>query len=385
MAKVFPIVVIAVVGMSLTPLSALSSMAELSNEVAEAIYQDGTLISPEAPATIPVRQPVVVDSFPSFAPNYSMGLTFNGTFLWNDEAFSHWFAKMDTSDGSLVAAYTPTAGNRDMGWDGNWLWATDWGTQTIYKYDPSNCSIVYSFFHPFSGRPDGVTWDGEYLWIGEEGGQIWQIDTLGNIVRSIPSPQISDFNPRGLAWDGAYLWVGCQSIGLIYQIDPADGTVILFFSAPSGPLQQGLAFDGRYLWSTGGDNWIYKIDIGLGVEEMPARPERSRADARLLHNYPNPFTHSTTISFQVSSREGQKGRGEDLLAGQLINLSVYDMCGRLIRTLLDASSNEQTIQPSNQVCWDGTNSSGHRVPAGVYFCRLTTGDTAATKKLILLR
>ena len=56
------------------------------------------------------------------------------------------------------------------------------------------------------------------------------------------------FNPRDLAWDGTNLWAGYQSVGLIYKLDPADGTVLDSFDSPSGSLQQGLTWDGQYLW-----------------------------------------------------------------------------------------------------------------------------------------
>jgi hypothetical protein len=51
-------------------------------------------------------------------------------------------------------------------------------------------------------------------------------------------------------------------LGLIYKLDPADGSVRDVFDSPSGSFQQGLTFDGRFLWSTGGDNIIYQLDVG---------------------------------------------------------------------------------------------------------------------------
>ena len=267
MTKVLSMVIIAMVGVSIGPFSA-SLAVQFPNENLSGIYKDGVLISSKKSTTISAKQRAeVVKSFPSYAPNWTLGLAFDGEFLWYDDIGDPpWFAKVDTSDGSLIATYTPSAGNRDMAWDGNWLWVTDWGTNCIYKYDNLDCSIVYSFSAPFSGHPNGITWDGEYLWIGQEGDDIWQVDTLGNPVRSIPGPCTwGNYNPRGLAWDGEYLWVGCQDEGVIYKIDPADGTVLLSFASPNGGSQQGLTFDGRYLWSCGSsDGWIYQIYIVVG-------------------------------------------------------------------------------------------------------------------------
>jgi len=240
----------------------------LSVAFAEPKYIDGTLIESDKIIPLEVSRCGILDSFPSPAPSYSLGLAFDGLYLWNDEAFSHWFAHIDTSTGNPVNTFNPTFGNRDMTFDGMNLWATDWQNEMVYRYDTSDCSIISSFAPSFSGKPNGMAWDGTYLWVGEEGGQIWQMTTDGTVVRSIPSPNSSSSNPRGLAYDGQYLWVGCQTIGMIYKIDTADGSILESYSAPSANLQQGLTFDGQYLWSTGGNNWIYKLDIGaIGIEE----------------------------------------------------------------------------------------------------------------------
>ncbi len=236
---------------------------------AEPKYIDGTLIESDEITPFKASRFSILDSFPSQAASYSTGLAFDGLFLWNDEGFSHWFARIDTSTGNPVNTFTPTFGNRDMTFDGMNLWVTDWQNEIVCKYDTSDCSIISSFAPSFSGKPHGMAWDGTYLWVGEESGQIWQMTTDGTVIRSIPSPNSNSSNPRGLAYDGQYLWVGCQSIGMIYKIDTLDGSILESYSAPSANLQQGLTFDGQYLWSTGGNNWIYKLDIGaIGIEEV---------------------------------------------------------------------------------------------------------------------
>jgi len=58
------------------------------------VYRNGVAVSGGPASLLPT--PVVVDSFPSSAPSYSMGLAFDGVHLWNDEAFSYWFGEMDT-------------------------------------------------------------------------------------------------------------------------------------------------------------------------------------------------------------------------------------------------------------------------------------------------
>ena len=62
-------------------------------------------------------------------------------------------------------------------------------------------------------------------------------------------------------------------------------------------------------------------------------------------------------------------------------LQLFDVHGRLVRTLFQgpASSAETTVH------WDGRTESGAPAPAGLYFYRLTTGNSRITKKLILAR
>jgi hypothetical protein len=86
--------------------------------------------------------------------------------------------------------------------------------------------------------------------------------------------------------------------------------------------------------------------------------------SKLYQNYPNPFNPVTTISWQLA-------------AGSHINLSVFNILGEKVATLIDKK------QPagSYQTTW---NASGFA--SGVYFYRLSTDNGFVhTKKLILLK
>jgi hypothetical protein len=83
---------------------------------------------------------------------------------------------------------------------------------------------------------------------------------------------------------------------------------------------------------------------------------------------PNPFNPSTTISFDVP------------VAGR-VSVQVFDLSGRLVRTLVDAS----LAAASHVVPWDGTDDAGQRVASGAYHCRVTTTSTTATAKMLLLK
>ncbi len=102
-----------------------------------------------------------------------------------------------------------------------------------------------------------------------------------------------------------------------------------------------------------------------GVDEDPVETEEP---AVLHQNRPNPFTPYTMIGFSTR-RETP------------VMLAVYNIQGRLIRTLLS-----DTVGPGeHSTSWDGKDELGVDVAAGVYMCRLVVGEFEDTRKMILIR
>jgi flagellar hook assembly protein FlgD len=62
-------------------------------------------------------------------------------------------------------------------------------------------------------------------------------------------------------------------------------------------------------------------------------------------------------------------------------LSIYDIKGGLVRTLVD----EPLVRGNHDIHWDGMNDSGERVASGMYFYRLRAGKEIFTKKMTLLK
>ena len=101
-----------------------------------------------------------------------------------------------------------------------------------------------------------------------------------------------------------------------------------------------------------------------GDEVVPAL-----ADGRLLDvNYPNPFNPSTRIRFVVPE-DGD------------VKLAIYDVSGRLVRTLVRAS----LAASAYEMTWSGVDDDGHRVASGVYFAHLTCEAGSDTRKLMLIK
>jgi len=62
-------------------------------------------------------------------------------------------------------------------------------------------------------------------------------------------------------------------------------------------------------------------------------------------------------------------------------LAIYDMNGKMIRSY---SVSDHPAGWSNFM-WDGKNSQGNRVSAGIYFCSLTAGDLSSSIKMVLVK
>lgn len=92
----------------------------------------------------------------------------------------------------------------------------------------------------------------------------------------------------------------------------------------------------------------------------------------LSQNYPNPFNPNTTIQFEVPANRD---------ANVDVQLQVYDLLGRLVRTLVDGSVNAGY----HEIQWDGRDNSQQLVSSGVYFYVLSANNFRNVKKMIKIQ
>ena len=92
-------------------------------------------------------------------------------------------------------------------------------------------------------------------------------------------------------------------------------------------------------------------------------------DYKLHANYPNPFNPSTTISFTLPRERA-------------INVRVFDISGRLIKTLVN---NEVYPEGTFEVTWDGTSSGGGTVASGTYLYTLEYGNFRQTRTMTFIK
>ena len=66
---------------------------------------------------------------------------------------------------------------------------------------------------------------------------------------------------------------------------------------------------------------------------------------------------------------------------QQVNLTIYDMRGRRVRTLIDSE-----LEPgSYTVHWDGRNNRWEAISSGLYLYTLRVGKNACSRKMMVLK
>jgi hypothetical protein len=99
------------------------------------------------------------------------------------------------------------------------------------------------------------------------------------------------------------------------------------------------------------------------VGDSTVSPVRPRGSLELFQNYPNPFTTTTTIQFRAS-------------CWTKVNLAIFDMVGRHVRTLMDAG-----VEAGHHV----VEFDGGELANGVYVCRLESESSMEARAMTVIR
>jgi hypothetical protein len=84
--------------------------------------------------------------------------------------------------------------------------------------------------------------------------------------------------------------------------------------------------------------------------------------------FPNPFNPETTLQLSLER-------------AAFVEVSVYDLAGRRVQTLLRA----RRPAGSYELRWNGNDSQGRGVSSGVYLCRATADDQTTVRRMVLLK
>ena len=130
-------------------------------------------------------------------------------------------------------------------------------------------------------------------------------------------------------------------------------------------------FGGLMIWALGYDyidgtqKLVQSMKHNYLFVDIDPNPDKFSIN---IINYPNPFNPVTSLRYNLSEDE-------------LVNITVYDMMGRIVKTLVNSSQTAgyKSIQ------WNATDNFGQPVSAGVYLYRIEAGNFTQTKKMLLLK
>ena len=270
--------------------------------------------------------------------------------------------------------------------------------------DPGDCDLVSDN----ESLADGMAWGSSY---GDSPGDIIFSEDGINVVLEVfdhGSGTIFNMVSVGPPWcpigDGNALHL--NNICVNYELAPFLPIRSASFEFCKGGGMENLAINGMtyvgnleeipanffpnaevYLSTTTGPGYIYGTVTLVGdfqhlmvggqefyldnlcvYRDLSPVPEVVAGTLILGPNFPNPFNPSTTLNFRLN----QPG---------LVQLSVVDLAGRRIATLLD----EVRSEGEHRMVWDGRDDHGRQVASGIYFVRLESGGQIATRKIEMLK
>lgn len=116
--------------------------------------------------------------------------------------------------------------------------------------------------------------------------------------------------------------------------------------------------------------FLDNFQIVVVTEELTTSPTSDTPElVAKVQAYPNPFNPRTTVKY-TNPRAGK------------VLVNVYDVQGRLIRTLVDG---DRPAGPG-EVSWDGVAQNGRPANSGIYFARFVAADGSAVgSKLVLVK
>lgn len=140
-----------------------------------------------------------------------------------------------------------------------------------------------------------------------------------------------------------------------------EGGIDTLFTGLNRPTSLSFTPDGTLYISSLTDGTVtrYPASITTDTEEDATIPEAFS----LQQNYPNPFNPTTSIEFSLLNA----GRAQ---------LIVYDVLGREVARLLDGN----VTAGNHVVTWTADG-----MPSGVYLYRLTFGENARTRSMVLMK
>jgi len=248
------------------------------------------------------------------------------------------------------------------------------------EIDPDNSNIVYVGGNGglYKTTNAGTSWSSASTCIS---GYVYDIainHDNTNVLYAGTGSGVYKTTNSGTNWS----YTGCSSVNDL-AIDPTDSSIIyagtntgVYKTTSSGSswtiMNSGLEDTyitslginpNTYLFAGTETAGMYRWDLNIGINELITE--------QLFHEIsvsPNPTTGKTIFAYQLA-------RATE------VDLCVYDIQGRLIKSLVKGRQNGG----SYCAVWYGFDNKGNDVAAGIYLCRFSTDYGTHIEKLVFLR
>ena len=195
------------------------------------------------------------------------------------------------------------------------------------------------------------------------------IVTLLDVGDPLHVTTLSTLSIAMAGWD--ILLGGSVPDGMVYLCSEAEGLTACSIADPSAPVEMGSYHVAMRHMADGGGFAVGVRSPSLVTAPFLCAPTGvapAPAPRPALSAHPNPFNPSTELRFALDA------------AGP-VQLSIHDIAGRRVRTLLAG------VQPAGELraTWDGRDDAGQALASGVYLARLEATGGAASRKLVLLK
>jgi len=112
-----------------------------------------------------------------------------------------------------------------------------------------------------------------------------------------------------------------------------------------------------------------------GVSDDDSKSYLSPGQTCWVESFPNPFNSTTQIIYRLPN----------LRSSSKHSLKIYDLTGRLVRTLFSGQISGNSAGTANQISWDSRDEGGQQVGSGLYFLKLECDKVEQTTKVVLIK
>ncbi len=206
------------------------------------------------------------------------------------------------------------------------------------------------------GNDDGIAQPNETVDL------ILTLENRGGSTASPVSATITTTDPDAIIVEGS------ASFGSIPGSGTGDNSSSPFTVTIAGlPSDDTIEFDIAISTGSRYDTWDV-VTLVLDLSQTGIEEGGIPLVFALRQNYPNPFRSGTTIAFGLPQPSD-------------VRIDVYNVAGRKVATVL----NDEMPVGWHAATWNGRDSTGNEVSAGMYFSRIEAGSKTASKKMILVR